>query len=137
MKVRPSFTEKWRRTHLHRFSSKMFDAGRVGGRRGGVQESLSVSVRFGCPAGEDRIEWVLLTNKPSRTLAQAKERVREYAFRWRIDEFHRAWKSGGCNVEQSQLESESALRKRCTTICGRPGRRCASNCSRASTGPSR
>ena len=64
-----------------------------------------------CPAGEDRIEWVLLTNKPSRTLAQAKERVREYAFRWRIEEFHRAWKSGGCNVEQSQLESESALRK--------------------------
>ncbi len=64
-----------------------------------------------CPPGEERIEWVLLTSKPARTVKQAKERIREYALRWRIEEFHRAWKSGGCNVEKSQLESEQALRK--------------------------
>lgn len=64
-----------------------------------------------CPPGEERIEWVVLTSKPARTLAQARARIREYALRWRIEEFHRAWKSGGCNVEQSQLESEEALRK--------------------------
>ena len=64
-----------------------------------------------CPSGEERIEWTLLTNKVAGSLKQASDRLREYALRWRIEEFHRAWKSGGCNVEQSQLHGEGALRK--------------------------
>ena len=63
------------------------------------------------PAGEDALDWLLLTNAKVTTFKEARASVSNYALRWRIEEFHRAWKSGHCNVEQSQLRSEQALRK--------------------------
>lgn len=55
------------------------------------------------PRGEAPLDWMLLTNHPVNTLKQAKEVVRAYTCRWRIEDFHRAWKRGSCNVEQTQL----------------------------------
>jgi hypothetical protein len=40
---------------------------------------------------------------------------RAYCLRWRIEEFHKTWKSGACNVEKSQLRS-SANYKRWATL---------------------
>jgi hypothetical protein len=63
------------------------------------------------PTGEERIEWILLTNHPVVTRDDAKLVVRGYAYRWRIEEFHRSWKSGGCCVETSQLRSFDAIKR--------------------------
>ena len=63
------------------------------------------------PSGEDPIDWLLLTPQPITTLAMARACVTGYTYRWRIEEFHRSWKSGRCNVEDSQLRSLDALQK--------------------------
>jgi len=61
------------------------------------------------PAGEDPVEWVLLSNVAVSNFAQACERVDWYGCRWVIEEFHKAIKSGGCNVQELQLREESRL----------------------------
>lgn len=53
----------------------------------------------------------MLTNRPVWTFAQALKVVDGYTHRWRIEEFHKTWKTGACNVEGMQLHcSESAIR---------------------------
>jgi hypothetical protein len=63
------------------------------------------------PKGEQPIDWLLLTTMPAKTFKQARAIVTGYTFRWRIEEFHKTWKSGGCRVEESQLRSLPALQK--------------------------
>ena len=63
----------------------------------------------------DRLEWWLLTTGPASTFAEALDVVRNYTARWRVEEFHRAWKSGVSNIENSQLRSAAAF-KRWATI---------------------
>lgn len=57
------------------------------------------------------LRWMLLTTSPIDTLEQIIDVVDGYTYRWRIEEFHRAWKSGGCNVEDTQLRSREAIQK--------------------------
>lgn len=64
----------------------------------------------------DRIEWLLLTTHPASTFEEARAVVRAYAARWRIEEFHRTWKSGLCDVERTQLHTMSAIVKWATLL---------------------
>jgi hypothetical protein len=57
------------------------------------------------PADEDPLEWMLLTNHPASNLEEARLLVFGYAQRWRIEEFHRAWKTGVCHVEEIPLRA--------------------------------
>jgi hypothetical protein len=75
-----------------------------------------VHIREMHTGGTDPIEWYLLTNRCVTTLTQALEVVSNYSLRWRVEEFHRAWKSGVCDVEKSQLRSASALRRWATIL---------------------
>jgi len=59
----------------------------------------------------DAICWMLLTTESTTKSEEALEMVRAYAMRWRIEEVHRAWKRGGCNVENTQLRSREGLIK--------------------------
>ena len=63
------------------------------------------------PQGEEVVDWLLLSSARIDTFEQARAAVVAYTLRWRIEEFHKTWKSGHCNVEDSQLRSEQALRK--------------------------
>lgn len=63
-----------------------------------------------------RLDWMLLTNRPTATLQQARAIVDGYCQRWRIEDFHRTWKSGVCNVEQSQLRGPSQVQKWATIL---------------------
>jgi hypothetical protein len=56
------------------------------------------------PAGEPRIEWLLLTSLPVETFSQACTMIHYYTCRWEIEVFFRVLKSG-CTVEQLQLET--------------------------------
>lgn len=62
------------------------------------------------------LDWMLLTNHPIETLEDIKEVVRGYEQRWRIEDFHRAWKSGVCNVEDSQLRAREHVIKWATVL---------------------
>jgi len=69
----------------------------------------------GGPKG-DQLEWFLLTTHPLATFDQARAVVHGYTQRWRVEELHRAWKSGVCNVEQTQLRSRQAIVKWATLL---------------------
>jgi Transposase DNA-binding/Transposase DDE domain len=60
------------------------------------------------PAGVEPLEWVLLTDQPVTTAADAWERVGWYECRWQVEEFHKGLKTG-CGVEQLQFTTAAAL----------------------------
>lgn len=60
------------------------------------------------PKGQTPLEWILLTNVPTRTRDEAWERVNWYECRPTIEEFHKAQKTG-CGMEQLQFTTRKAL----------------------------
>jgi hypothetical protein len=68
------------------------------------------------PAGEKPIEWRLITNHPVDRFEDAMLVVSGYAQRWRIEQFHKTWKSGACNVEDCQLREMSHVVKWATLM---------------------
>ena len=50
------------------------------------------------PAGEDPLEWILLTNVPAACLADAEERLDWYEHRPIVEELHKGMKTG-CSIE--------------------------------------
>ena len=68
------------------------------------------------PDGEEPLDWTLLTNHPVDTLEQARLVIDSYEKRWRIEEVHKTWKSGGCGVESSQLHTGAAAMKWSTIL---------------------
>jgi hypothetical protein len=54
------------------------------------------------PSGVEPLEWMLLTTVPTRTAAEALERLSWYARRWTIESWHRVLKSG-CRIEARQF----------------------------------
>ena len=67
------------------------------------------------PRSEKPIEWMLLTNHGVENFEEALLVVQGYASRWRIEEFHRTWKTT-CGVEDAQLRSAAALERWATTL---------------------
>jgi hypothetical protein len=55
------------------------------------------------PAGQEPLEWMLLTSEPVECLADALTVVGWYEDRWVVEEFHRAEKEG-CRLEATQLD---------------------------------
>src|SRR5262245_24983952 len=60
------------------------------------------------PPGVEPVEWILLTNVPVESQADAWERIDWYEARWVIEEYHKAMKTG-CGIEQLQLTAEDRL----------------------------
>jgi hypothetical protein len=63
------------------------------------------------PPKEQPIAWRLLTNVRVTNEEEADEILEAYAMRWRIEDFHKTWKTGACNVEDCQLRSKDAVVK--------------------------
>ena len=63
-------------------------------------------VRVWEPAG--KLEWLLLCDDVIATNAQARERARQYASRWLIEDFHKALKTG-LGAERLQLHTAPRL----------------------------
>src|SRR5437773_12323274 len=57
------------------------------------------------PAGEEPIEWLLLTSLPIETFAEATTVLDYYCCRWEIEIYFRVLKSG-CQVEELQFERQ-------------------------------
>jgi len=63
------------------------------------------------PPGEDALDWLLLTSEPVETAAAAERVLRCYRLRWRIEDFHKAWKSEGCDIEGRRQRSADTLER--------------------------
>lgn len=59
--------------------------------------------RVSAPPGVEPLNWLLLTTRPVRDATDALDTVIGYKLRWRVEEFHRSWKSAGCNTELTHL----------------------------------
>jgi len=60
------------------------------------------------PAGEEPLDWLLLTNLTVDTPEQAIEKLAWYLCRWQVEVYFKVLKSG-CRVEQLQLEKRKRL----------------------------
>jgi len=58
-----------------------------------------------CPDGESPVEWMLLTTEVVADIQMASTILRWYSYRWRIEEYHKIFKSG-CQVEKYRLAAE-------------------------------
>lgn len=65
------------------------------------------------PFGQTPVHWRLLTTHPVLCIEQALQIVEWYAWRWRIEQLFATLKQGGLNLEATQLESASAIRRLC------------------------
>jgi hypothetical protein len=61
------------------------------------------------PAGQEPVEWVILTDEPVRDRAAALEVAFWYSCRWLIEEYHKCLKSG-CQIEARQLQEADRLK---------------------------
>jgi hypothetical protein len=66
--------------------------------------------------GSERIEWFLLTTASVNSFKAAMDVIDGYTMRWTIEEFHKTWKTGHCNVESMQLRAGNALQKLATLL---------------------
>ena len=68
------------------------------------------------PPGAERLEWFLLTTHPVLSADDALSVAQAYSLRWRVEEFHKTWKSGACNIEQSQLRKAEHFKRWATIL---------------------
>lgn len=55
------------------------------------------------------LHWLLLTTREVHSAQDALEVLDAYCLRWRVEDFHRAWKRGACHVEDTQLHHRRAI----------------------------
>src|SRR5258708_31792067 len=60
------------------------------------------------PEGQEPLEWVLLTTLPMTCESSAWEVVQWYGWRWLLEDFHKALKTG-CRLEQHNVQSMEAM----------------------------
>lgn len=57
------------------------------------------------------LRWILYTNEPINSAEDAQRLVRYYELRWRIEEFHKTWKSEGTDVEKLRLHRVENIKR--------------------------
>lgn len=62
------------------------------------------------PITEQILEWVLLTTESISSFDEVRKITRYYELRWRIEDFHKAWKSGA-SVEKLRMQCSNNLEK--------------------------
>ncbi len=63
------------------------------------------------PSGASPLSWKLYTGEPINSASDALRIVRFYELRWRVEEFHKAWKSAGTQVESFRMQTRNNLEK--------------------------
>ena len=70
------------------------------------------------PKGEKPIHWIILTTHAVGNFEEAILVVQRYAMRWQIELLFNTMKTGGLNMEVSELEKGKALKKLCLIAMG-------------------
>ena len=95
-----------------RYSPITIEAPKVGCKKGWPSLNLwAVYVlEIGAPEGVEPLEWMLLTDLPIDSVAQAWEKAEWYCRRWGIEEWHRVLKTG-CNAEGREFKTAEHLQR--------------------------
>lgn len=67
------------------------------------------------PPGVEPLEWMLFTTEPVGTRDGVLRVLRWYAYRWRIEDFHKLWKSGA-GVERCRMRSAANIERLATML---------------------
>lgn len=59
----------------------------------------------------EKLCWILYTNEPVNYVADARQIVRYYELRWRVEEFHKTWKSDGTQVEKLRMTKRENIKR--------------------------
>jgi len=59
----------------------------------------------------DGLCWMLFTSEPIVDFMQARQVTRYYELRWRVEDFHKAWKSSGTDVEELRLQDKENIQR--------------------------
>jgi hypothetical protein len=59
---------------------------------------------------DESLEWIILTTESVDTAEKTRKVLRNYELRWRIEDYHKAWKSG-VGVEELRLQSKENLER--------------------------
>jgi hypothetical protein len=62
------------------------------------------------PSGEEELEWMLLTSEPVPDFDAACRILDDYRMRWRVEDFHKAWKTG-CKVEERRMQQPEHMER--------------------------
>jgi hypothetical protein len=62
------------------------------------------------------LRWRLMTTYPVASFEDGLRVIQGYTTRWRVEEFHRAWKNGVCRVEDTQLRGRENIIKWATIL---------------------
>lgn len=60
---------------------------------------------------DEKLCWNLYTTEQINNAEDAKRIVRFYELRWRIEEFHKVWKSDGTKIESSRLQTLKSIQR--------------------------
>lgn len=86
------------------------------GDKSGIMSVVRVREIGYVPKNQERICWTLLTTYDVTDFDSACAVIHSYRFRWRIEEFHKTWKTGACKVERSQLRNYAAITRWATIL---------------------
>lgn len=75
-----------------------------------VQVQVVYARELNAPTGEDGLDWMLLTSEAVETAEELNRVLTLYELRWKIEEFHKAWKCG-TKVEDLRQQSAENLKK--------------------------
>ena len=81
-----------------------------GGRREPLTVNAILAEEVDVPPNVEALRWVLLTTEPVASAQEARQVVRYYELRWRIEDYHKAWKSG-VGVERQRFQSAANLQR--------------------------
>lgn len=60
---------------------------------------------------KDALNWHLLTTEPVQSKADALNIIRYYEHRWLVEEYHKAWKTDGTDIENARLQSKDNIER--------------------------
>jgi hypothetical protein len=76
-----------------------------------IQLNIVTCEEIHAPAGVEPLCWRLYTSEAVDSMEDALTIIRYYELRWRVEEFHKAWKSAGTKVESFKLQKRKNLEK--------------------------
>ncbi|HET6576431.1 MAG TPA: IS4 family transposase [Fimbriiglobus sp.] len=106
----PSETRKRRKARSARTATVVLrPPNRTDGKLPSVTVTAVLAREVDPPAGEEAIEWLLVTDLPATTLAEAQRVLDLSACRWLVEVYFRTLKTG-CRIERLQLATPGRMR---------------------------
>jgi hypothetical protein len=101
---------KARQAQVHLRSVRLELQAPQGGRGAPLTVNAILAQEVDAPPNVEALRWVLLTTEPVGSAEEARQVVRYYELRWRIEDYHKAWKSG-VGVERQRFQSAANLQR--------------------------